>query len=148
MEPGIDIEEQFESPFLIAMKGHSSSNKSNIAYELAHFLKFPLIDGDIIPTLQDLVEPEQCDGLLPSEILSRNSSTQLSLKLSVIINSQLSRRALFDGLAEHLWNLKAAIKMIIMLITLISETSQISTLTPQSHFARRTSSLVRLKTQS
>jgi hypothetical protein len=78
MEPGIDIEEQFESPFLIAMKGHSSSNKSNIAYELAHFLKFPLIDGDIIPTLQDLVEPEQCDGLLPSEILPRNSSTQLS----------------------------------------------------------------------
>jgi hypothetical protein len=50
MEPGIDIEEQFGSPFLIAMKGHSSSNKSKIAYELAHFLKFPLIDGDIIPS--------------------------------------------------------------------------------------------------
>ncbi|KAG6783206.1 hypothetical protein D5086_007426 [Populus alba] len=63
MELGIDIEEQFESPLLIA-KGHSSSNKSKIGNELAH------------------------------------SSTQLSLKLSVIINSQLSRRALFDGLAE------------------------------------------------
>ncbi|KAJ6934303.1 hypothetical protein NC651_009364 [Populus alba x Populus x berolinensis] len=86
MEPGIDIEEH---------------NKSKIGYELAQFLKFPLIDGDIIPTLQDLVEPEQCDGFLPSEILSRNSSTQFSLKLSVIINSQLPRRALFDGLAER-----------------------------------------------
>nr|TKS08746.1 hypothetical protein D5086_0000100450 [Populus alba] len=77
MELGIDIEEQFESPLLIA-KGHSSSNKSKIGNELAQFLEFRLIDGDIIPTLQDL----------------------LSLKLSVIINSQLSRRALFDGLAE------------------------------------------------
>jgi hypothetical protein len=32
----VDIEEQyFESPFLIAKKGHSSRNKSKIAYELA-----------------------------------------------------------------------------------------------------------------
>ncbi|KAJ6934304.1 hypothetical protein NC651_009364 [Populus alba x Populus x berolinensis] len=43
--------------------------------------------------------------------------------------------------------LKAAIKTIIMLIALIPETSQSSTLTPQRHLTRRTSSLVRLKTQ-
>uniref|UniRef100_A0A6N2JXZ8 Uncharacterized protein n=1 Tax=Salix viminalis TaxID=40686 RepID=A0A6N2JXZ8_SALVM len=42
------------------------------------FLKFPLIDEDIIPTLQHLGEPEQCDDLLPSEIFSckANNSDQ------------------------------------------------------------------------
>lgn len=54
MEPGIDIEEQPESPLLIAMKGHSSGNKSKIAHELAQFLNFPLInEEDIIPALND-----------------------------------------------------------------------------------------------
>ncbi|KAJ6944220.1 hypothetical protein NC652_009590 [Populus alba x Populus x berolinensis] len=36
---------------------------------------------------------------------------------------------------------------IIMLITVMPETSRSSTLTPQSHFTRRTSSLVCLKPQ-
>jgi hypothetical protein len=63
-EPGIDIEEQPESPLLIAMKGHSSSNKSKIAQELAQFLNFPLIDEeDIIPALQDSLETEHFDDL-------------------------------------------------------------------------------------
>uniref|UniRef100_A0A2K2BSA9 Adenylate kinase n=1 Tax=Populus trichocarpa TaxID=3694 RepID=A0A2K2BSA9_POPTR len=65
MESGIDIEEQPESPLLIAMKGHSSSNKSKIAQELAQFLNFPLIDEeDIIPALQDSLETEHFDDLV------------------------------------------------------------------------------------
>ncbi|KAL3609370.1 hypothetical protein D5086_000390 [Populus alba] len=64
MEPGIDVEEQPESPLLIAMKGHSSRNKSKIAHELAQFLNSPLIDEeDTIPALHDSIETEHCDGL-------------------------------------------------------------------------------------
>lgn len=64
MEPGIDVEEQPESPLLIAMKGHSSRNKSKIAHELAQFLNSPLIDEeDTIPALHDSLETEHCDGL-------------------------------------------------------------------------------------
>ncbi|KAJ6961655.1 hypothetical protein NC652_000559 [Populus alba x Populus x berolinensis] len=54
MEPGIDVEEQPESPLLIAMKGHSSRNKSKIAHELAQFLNSLLIDETLpltAPTL-------------------------------------------------------------------------------------------------
>ncbi|KAL9407032.1 hypothetical protein Peur_004004 [Populus x canadensis] len=45
MEPGIDIEEQPESPLLIAMKGHSSSNKSKIAHELAQLVELASFTG-------------------------------------------------------------------------------------------------------
>ncbi|CAK7336303.1 unnamed protein product [Dovyalis caffra] len=101
MEPGIDIEQQSESPLLIAMKGHSDSNKSKVAHELARFLNFPLVgEEDIIPALQESLETDHYDDLLPLEILSQITSTQLSLKLSVIVNAQLSHRAHFDRLVE------------------------------------------------
>ncbi|KAF9688876.1 hypothetical protein SADUNF_Sadunf01G0033500 [Salix dunnii] len=101
MEPGFEIEEQPESPLLIAVKGHSSSSKSKIVHSLAQFHKFPVFDEeDIISALQDSLETEHCDDLLPLEILSQISSTQLCLKLSVIISARLSHRAHFDRLVD------------------------------------------------
>ncbi|KAB5573108.1 hypothetical protein DKX38_000302 [Salix brachista] len=101
MEPGVEIEEQPESPLLIAMKGHSSSSKSKIVHALAQFHKLPVFDeGDIISALQDSLETEHCDDLLPLDILSQISSTQLCLKLGVFISAHPSRRAHFDRLVE------------------------------------------------
>ncbi|KAJ6945482.1 hypothetical protein NC651_000512 [Populus alba x Populus x berolinensis] len=82
MEPGIDVEEQPESPLLIAMKGHSSRNKSKIAHELAQFLNSPLInEEDIIPALHDSLETEHCDGLVV-ELASFNGARLVFVECS------------------------------------------------------------------
>jgi len=135
MEPGIDIEEQPESPLLIAMKGHSSSNKSKIAQELAQFLNFPLIDEeDIIPALHDSLETEHCDdfvfwkfsrkSLQPSSFWSSVLSSTLSSLTAPTLTGWLSLQV---SQVLVLFSLNAAIKTIRILITMMLETSQSST---------------------
>jgi len=97
-EPGIDIEEQPESPLLIAMKGHSSSNKSKIAQELAQFLNFPLIDEeDIIPALQDSLETEHFDDLSFGNSLANPFNPALFEAQCYHQRSALSPRPLWQG---------------------------------------------------
>ena len=91
---------------IIAMKGSSSSKKTEIATKLAAFLRYPLIDeGDVISALESSDPPifpstEDDYKDLPFEIVSDISSTQLRLKLNVIMNSELSQRTHFEHLVQ------------------------------------------------
>ncbi|KAJ9189006.1 hypothetical protein P3X46_000349 [Hevea brasiliensis] len=85
--------EALQSPLLIAMKDDSGSTK--IARELAAFLKYPLIDQyDASLALQKSTKtrlPNELKHNLPFETVYQFALTQLSLKINVIINCELSQ---------------------------------------------------------
>ncbi|KAF2300318.1 hypothetical protein GH714_011773 [Hevea brasiliensis] len=85
--------EELQSPLLIAMKDDSGSIK--IARELATFLKYPLIDQyDASLALQKSTKtglPNELKHNLPFETVYQFALTQLSLKINVIINCELSQ---------------------------------------------------------
>ncbi|KDP42287.1 hypothetical protein JCGZ_01611 [Jatropha curcas] len=91
---------QLNFPLIIAIKGPSNNKKSEIAIKLANFLRCPLFDeADIILALENSTD-ESYDDDLPFEIIFQLSSTQLSLKLNVIINSVLSKHTHFENLLQ------------------------------------------------
>ncbi|KAJ9189913.1 hypothetical protein P3X46_001161 [Hevea brasiliensis] len=91
-----------KSLMIIAIKGSSSSEKSEIAIKLVEFLEYPLIDEeDITPSLQNsLPNSSSKYDDLPFQIVTQISSTQLRLKLRVIISTQLSQRNHFEYLLQ------------------------------------------------
>ncbi|XP_025013048.2 uncharacterized protein LOC112534793 [Ricinus communis] len=98
-------EDGLSYPLIIAMKGSSSTEKSELATKLASFLQYPLIDeGDIILALKSSIpsfsSTEDYEEELPLKIVSQICSTQISLKLHVIVNSELSQRAHFEHLVQ------------------------------------------------
>lgn len=104
-----DVDNQ-ERPIIIAMKGHPGSGKTTLAHSIAKALKCPLVDKDhfrdCTKSLQEalmLASPATASKLLNDlsyEVIWRVASTQLSLGLSVVIDSPLSRRAHLDRLIE------------------------------------------------
>ena len=96
---------KFETPVIIAMKGHPGTGKTTLAHSIASSLKIPLLDKDDIrdstlhlqtslPTSISLLNDLSYDAIW------RITSTQLHLRLSVVIDSPLSRRAHLDRLIQ------------------------------------------------
>lgn len=88
---------------VIAMKGHPGTGKTTLARSLASHLQIPLIDKDDV---RDVTLPLQSDtnsGILNDlsyDVIFRFASTQLSLGLSVIIDSPLSSMSRFNEVAR------------------------------------------------
>ncbi|KAI4305966.1 hypothetical protein L6164_029289 [Bauhinia variegata] len=90
------------------MKGHPGTAKSTLARFIASSLKIPLLDKDDIPdssfTLQNsllLTSPATPSSLLNDlsyHAIWQLASTQLRLRLSVVIDSPLSRKTHLDRL--------------------------------------------------
>lgn len=93
---------KLEVPMIIAMKGHPGSGKSTLANSLASALKIPLIDKDDV---KDCTLPLQLTSTasllndLSYDAIWQIASTQLTLGLSVILDSPLSR-------SSHLYRLR------------------------------------------
>ncbi|XP_050229682.1 uncharacterized protein LOC126678820 [Mercurialis annua] len=101
-----DTTEELNFSMLIAMKGLPSTRKSEIATKLAEFLKYPLIDeDDIVSNLNTspsnfYTNFSSSINEIPFKILTQITSTQLRLKLHVIINTSLSQQIHFDQLSH------------------------------------------------
>ncbi|MED6124909.1 hypothetical protein PIB30_063405 [Stylosanthes scabra] len=95
--------EKLQVPVIIAMKGHPGTGKSTLAHSTASALKIPLLDKDDI---KDAVVSLQNAHSLPPSLLNDVSydalwhlaATQLRLRLSVVIDSPLSRSHHLDSL--------------------------------------------------
>ncbi|KAH6779320.1 hypothetical protein C2S52_010557 [Perilla frutescens var. hirtella] len=97
-----------ERAMVIAMKGHPGTGKSTVAHATAKSLKWPLVDKDHFRDAtsaiqQALIEtsPAAATKLLNDlsyDAMWRVVSTQLSLGLSVVVDSPLSRRPHLDRL--------------------------------------------------
>ncbi|KAL8216022.1 hypothetical protein R6Q57_022859 [Mikania cordata] len=102
----MDPEEARPQRFILAMKGHPGSGKTTLARFLAASLGCPLIDKDDVRdstfTIESQLESNETIQKLLNElsyqVLWRMVKTQLSLGLSVVIDSPLSHRAHFDRL--------------------------------------------------
>ncbi|KAL3502500.1 hypothetical protein ACH5RR_036949 [Cinchona calisaya] len=105
-----DDDHDREVPIIIAMKGHPGSGKSTLAHSIAKVLKCPLIDKDhfrdCTKSLQEVLMlgcPTIASKLLNDlsyEVIWQIASTQLSLGLTVVIDSPLSRRSHLDRLLQ------------------------------------------------
>lgn len=94
---------KLEVGVIIAMKGHPGSGKSTLAKSIASSLKIPLIDKDDIKdcTLPlRLTSPASLLNDLSYDAIWQIASTQLSVGLSVVLDSPLSRRVHFDRLRQ------------------------------------------------
>ncbi|KAL5101437.1 hypothetical protein RYX36_005764 [Vicia faba] len=94
---------KLEVGVIIAMKGHPGSGKSTLAKSIASSLKIPLIDKDDIKdcTLSlRLTSPASLLNDLSYDAIMQIASTQLSVGLSVVLDSPLSRRVHFDRLRQ------------------------------------------------
>lgn len=99
-----------ERQIIIAMKGHPGTGKSTLAHSIAKAFKCPLIDKDhfrdCTKALQEalnLATPDTASKLLNDlsyEVIWQVALTQLSLRLSVVIDSPLSRQTYFDRLIQ------------------------------------------------
>nr|XP_012568661.1 uncharacterized protein LOC101501024 [Cicer arietinum] len=97
------IMKEMEVGVIIAMKGHPGSGKSTLAKSIASKLKIPLIDKDDIKDCTQtllLTSPASLLNDLSYDAIWQIASTQLSLGLSVVLDSPLSRRAHLDRLRE------------------------------------------------
>ncbi|RDX74199.1 hypothetical protein CR513_46076, partial [Mucuna pruriens] len=95
---------KLERAVIIAMKGHPGSGKSTLAKFIASSLQIPLLDKDdvkdcTLPLL--LTSPPSLLNDLSYDAICHIASTQLRLRLSVLLDSPLSRRAHLDRL-RHL----------------------------------------------
>ncbi|EEF32077.1 conserved hypothetical protein [Ricinus communis] len=108
MEPANEVQEveQLQFPLVIAMKDVSGSNNqcSKIAQKLASFLKFPLIDqNDVTQAILNSTKtqiPNELAHSLPFEVVCQIASTQLNLKIKVVINSPISNDDHLDRLVQ------------------------------------------------
>ncbi|CAJ2634228.1 hypothetical protein L195_g042358 [Trifolium pratense] len=88
---------------IIAMKGHPGTGKSTLAKSIASSLKIPLIDKDDIKDQTiplQLTSPASFLNDLSYNAIWQIASTQLSIGLSVVLDSPLSRRIHFDRLRQ------------------------------------------------
>ncbi|KAL2316837.1 hypothetical protein Fmac_030713 [Flemingia macrophylla] len=93
-----EIEES--SKVIIAMKGHPGSGKSTLGKSIASYLKIPLIDKDDIkdctlplhPHLT-LTSPPSLLNDLSYDAICHIATTQITLGLSLLLDSPLSRAA-------------------------------------------------------
>ncbi|KAL4566491.1 hypothetical protein LXL04_030607 [Taraxacum kok-saghyz] len=92
---------------IIAMKGHPGTGKTTLARFIAATLGCPLLDKDDIRDSTSAIEAEleshtvsKLLNDLSYEVLWRMVKTQLSLGLSVVIDSPLSRKSQLDRLVE------------------------------------------------
>ncbi|XP_025013135.1 uncharacterized protein LOC8278885 [Ricinus communis] len=104
--------EELQLPLIIAIEnGSGSSSNSKIAHELAMFIKCPLIDeNDISQALREVSLttsnsratnfPDELAQNLPFEAICQLVSTQLSLKIKVIMKTLLSSPARIVRLDE------------------------------------------------
>lgn len=90
---------------IVAMKGHPGTGKTTLARAISASLKLPLLDKDDI---KDHTIHLQTQHNLPSSSLNELSysvlfqitRTQLSLGLSLVLDSPLSRSTLLDSLVQ------------------------------------------------
>ncbi|KAJ1702770.1 hypothetical protein LUZ63_002549 [Rhynchospora breviuscula] len=94
---------QSHNPLIIALKGHPGTGKSTLARALAATLGLPLLDKDDIRSctisLQPLLPQSQSQPLLNDlsyRTLFEVARTQVSLGLSVILDSPLSNKSRLD----------------------------------------------------
>ncbi|KAK6915198.1 hypothetical protein RJ641_020315 [Dillenia turbinata] len=88
---------------IVAMKGHPGTGKSTLAQSIAKFLRCPLLDKDDVRDSTFLLQSSNPPNLLNSlsyDVLWRIAFTQLSLGLSLVVDSPLSRRSHLDRLLE------------------------------------------------
>ena len=84
----MESDKQQQQPMIIAMKGPLNNKKRQIAFHLAEFFHYPLIDEeDIIAELEDSLSN---DDTISFKILTKITKTQLQLKLQLILNTSLS----------------------------------------------------------
>ena len=92
---------KLEVPVIIAMKGHPGTGKSTLARSIASSLRIPLLDKDDIKdctvSLQRTSPPSLLNDL-SYDAIWHLAATQLRLRLSVVIDSPLSRRDHLDRL--------------------------------------------------
>lgn len=82
---------------LLCLKGHPGSGKSTLARALARQLRWPLLDKDDI---KDHIWSLADGNDLAYAILWQMTATQLSLGLSVIVDSPLARPQLYARVSE------------------------------------------------
>ncbi|KAJ9166224.1 hypothetical protein P3X46_021005 [Hevea brasiliensis] len=119
--------ENFQFPLIIAMEDHSGSQSNNggkVSQELAKFLRCPLIsENDVAEALQKFPlttssksakyqVPNELAQHLPFEAVIQIASTQLSLGINVVINTQLSHPANVEKLVQLESNGKARLIII------------------------------------
>ncbi|KAL1320670.1 hypothetical protein HN51_065360 [Arachis hypogaea] len=104
------MEGKVEVPVIIAMKGHPGTGKSTLAHSIASTLKIPLLDKDDIKdavvSLQNATTSQSRPHPLPPSFLNDVSydalwhlaATQLRIRLSIVIDSPLSRSHHLDRL--------------------------------------------------
>nr|KAJ0202721.1 hypothetical protein LSAT_V11C500236660 [Lactuca sativa] len=93
---------------IVAMKGHPGTGKTTLARFIAASLRCPLLDKDDIRDSTSAIEAEVVESHTVSKLLNdlsyqvlwRMVETQLSLGLSVVIDSPLSRKSHLDRLVE------------------------------------------------
>lgn len=91
------------APILVCLKGSPGSGKSTLARELARRLGWALIDkDDARDAFQSLTQqhPGVDWNSLSYDVMFRYAATQLACGNSVIFDSPLARRALFDRARE------------------------------------------------
>ncbi|XP_050210772.1 uncharacterized protein LOC126661058 isoform X2 [Mercurialis annua] len=98
-------DEKLDCPIIIVIKGNYSTKKSQIANKIASFLQYPLTDeGDIILSLQNsisnLSSSKYYNKDLVFQIVRQISSTQIKLKLNIVVNTELSQYSHFEDLAQ------------------------------------------------
>ncbi|KAF2309838.1 hypothetical protein GH714_005334 [Hevea brasiliensis] len=119
--------DNFQFPLIIAMEDHSGSQSNNggkVSQELAKFLRCPLIsENDVAEALQKFPlttssksakyqVPNELAQHLPFEAVIQIASTQLSLGINVVINTQLSHPANVEKLVQLESNGKARLIII------------------------------------
>lgn len=96
-------------PIIVAMKGHPGTGKSTLAQSIASALRCPLIDKDDVRDSTELLQSSALTSLataaqllndLSYEVIWRIASTQLHMRLSVVVDSPLSRRSHLDRLLQ------------------------------------------------
>lgn len=94
---------------IVAMKGHPGTGKTTLARFIAASLRCPLLDKDDIRDSTSAIETQMKSQShtvskllndLSYEVLWRMVKTQLSLGLSVVIDSPLSRKSHLDQLVD------------------------------------------------
>ncbi|KAI3688792.1 hypothetical protein L2E82_46622 [Cichorium intybus] len=88
---------------IVAMKGHPGTGKTTLARFIAASLRCPLLDKDDIRDSTSAIEAEVESKLLNDlsyQVLWQMVKTQLSLGLSVVIDSPLSRKSHLDRLVD------------------------------------------------
>ncbi|MFS7900294.1 putative P-loop containing nucleoside triphosphate hydrolase [Helianthus anomalus] len=104
----MDREETRPQRVIVAMKGHPGSGKTTLARFIAASLGCPLIDKDDVRDSTFTIESQLASDTtiqkllnhLSYEVIWRMVETQLSVGLSVVIDSPLSHRAHLDRLAK------------------------------------------------